>query len=79
MTHRIWSFVLDNGERHRLTARRAPGEDEVLCFFDTRIAIDQSCDRPCHHSSDDLDRNANCKTKLAVSAPLIDGDFNKPI
>ena len=51
----------------------------ALCFFDTRIAINQSCDRPCHHSRDDLDRNANRETKLAVSAPLIKRDFNKPV
>ena len=52
---------------------------QQICSRALSIAIDQSCDRPCRHSRDDLDRNANCKTKLAVSAPLIDGDFNKPI
>ena len=27
----------------------------------------------------DFDRSANRKTELAVSAPLIDGDFGKPV
>jgi|SRR6516225_2322688 len=30
-------------------------------------------------TGDDLDRNANRETKFVVGAPLIDGDFNKPI
>ena len=30
-------------------------------------------------TGDDLDRNANRETKSVVGAPLIDGDFNKPI
>ena len=39
----------------------------------------QSCDGPCHHSRDDLYRHADRETELAVGAPLIDGDFNKPV
>jgi hypothetical protein len=30
-------------------------------------------------SSDDLDRSADREAELAIRAPLIDGDFNKPV
>jgi hypothetical protein len=31
------------------------------------------------HLRDDLDRNANRETKVAVRAPLINGDFGEPV
>jgi hypothetical protein len=34
---------------------------------------------PASFTGDNLDRNANRETKFAVGAPLIDGDFNKPV
>ena len=34
---------------------------------------------PPLHSRDDLDRNADLKTELAIRAPLIDGNFGKPV
>src|SRR4029453_16260135 len=39
----------------------------------------QSCEGPCLHSRDDLDRTADLKTELAIGAPLINGDFGKSV
>jgi hypothetical protein len=39
----------------------------------------KSCDGPCLHSRDDVDLSTDRKTKLPVRAPLIDGDFGKPV
>jgi hypothetical protein len=41
--------------------------------------MNQSCDEHYHYLRDDLDWNSNRETKFAVGAPLVDGDFNKPI
>jgi hypothetical protein len=46
-----------------------------FCFLGV---INKSCDGP-RHSRDDLYRYANRETELVVGAPLIDGDFNKPV
>jgi hypothetical protein len=41
--------------------------------------MNQSCDERYHYLRGDLDWNADRETKLAVGAPLVDGDFNKPV
>jgi hypothetical protein len=44
-----------------------------------RCAVNQSCDEHYHHLRGDLDWNADRETKLAVGAPSVDGDFDKPV
>jgi hypothetical protein len=53
-------------------------DDVAPCGGPGRIAV-QSCEGPCLHSRDDLDRNADLKTELAIRAPLINGDFGKSV
>jgi hypothetical protein len=46
--------------------------------FGPRIAADQSCEGRLN-LRDDLDPNADRETKIAVRAPLINGDFGEPV
>src|SRR5215472_5471661 len=60
-------------------SRRGFGfERAATGFLDLRIAV-QTCDVRRLHSRDNFDGNTDRKTELAVRAPLIDGDFGKPV